>query len=108
MDEGSYLIPANTKRGNLILNLFTKFDLIILGTGMCISLVLLFSIPADDLLTTILILIPGSFAGFLVLPVPNYHNVLTVLTSAYNFLVERRRYIWKGWCFNDIAKEKQK
>ncbi|MDD2490254.1 MAG: hypothetical protein PHY26_03280, partial [Bacilli bacterium] len=69
--------------------------------GVSITLIMIFSMTADNLVKTIIILGPGLLSGFLVLPVPNYHNVLTVLSSALSFLTERRRFIWKGWCFYD-------
>ena len=36
-----YLIPANTKRGKLILGYFRMIDMIILGVGIAITFVLL-------------------------------------------------------------------
>ena len=97
MDNKNFLIPANTKRGTLILNVFRPIDAIILGIGASITLVLIFTFTADNLLMTMIILGPGLLAGFLVLPVPNYHNILTVITSGLKFFTERRIYIWKGW-----------
>lgn len=101
MQGNTYLIPANTKRGQLIFNLFTKLDLIILAIGVGITLIFILVMTADSLLNSIIILGPGLLAGFLVLPIPNYHNVLTVIITAFTFFSERRRYIWKGWCFYD-------
>lgn len=101
METKTYLIPANTKRGSLIFNVFTPNDLILLGVGISITLVLIFTMTADNLLSTIIILGPGLICSFLVLPVPNYHNVLTVIKSALNFYTERRTFIWKGWCIHE-------
>lgn len=104
----SYLIPANTKRGELILNTFTIGDLILLGTGVGITLILLFSISPDNLLKTVIILGPALICGFLVLPIPNYHNVKTVITSGLEFLIGRRVFIWKGWCIYEYQEENKK
>lgn len=49
--------------------------------------------------TVLLISLPGIITGILVVPIPNYHNVRTALKSIYLFYSNRRRYIWKGWCF---------
>ena len=86
-----YLIPANSKRGTLIFNIFRPIDLGIFSSGVAVSLLLLAIVPSTILL--------------LVIPVPNYHNVLCALGSIYNFYTERRRYVWKGWCFYEQYKD---
>ncbi len=108
MNKNTYLIPANTKRGALIFNVFMINDLILLAVGVSITLILLFTLSTDNLLKTVIILGPGLLAGFLVLPIPNYHNVLTVIKSGLKFLTERRLYIWKGWCINEYQEEAKK
>lgn len=96
----SFLVPANSKKGTLILNLFTGADLILFGTGIGISLLLLVLNPnTTDTLQMIGILSPAGITGMLVFPIPNYHNVRTALYSMYKFWTKRRRFIWKGWCF---------
>ena len=35
----NYLIPANTKRGQLILGIFKPFDLILFSTGVLITII---------------------------------------------------------------------
>lgn len=104
-EEQTYLIPANTKAGALILGYFRPVDLIILGSGVLITLLLLFVVQTTNTLTTILVLAPGVICGFLVLPIPNYHNVITIIISIINFFQERRVYIWKGWCIYDGDKK---
>ena len=101
----NYLIPANTKNGKLILGLFTPFDLILLCSGLLISLVLLAFMPLTDVWMTILILIPGLVCAFLVLPVPYYHNMLTIIIELYEFLTNRQTYRWRGWCYK-VGKKK--
>lgn len=101
-----YLIPANTKKGELIFGLFRMYDLIILGVGVCITLFLLLFTELTNTTTVILVIAPALISGFLVLPVPNYHNMLVVITEAFEFLSHRQKYIWKGWCA--ITDEKKK
>ena len=94
-----YLVPANAKRGTLILNIFRPFDLILFGTGVVISFLFLMFLPSSNTVLVILSCLPGAITGLLVVPIPNYHNVLTVIQSVFRFYSERRRYVWKGWCF---------
>lgn len=99
-----YLIPANAKRGTLIFNVFRPIDLIIFSVGIGVSLLILAFVPSTNLIAVIIGLLPGLITGLLVIPIPNYHNVLCALGSIYRFYTERRRYIWKGWCFNEWVK----
>ena len=69
--DKSYLIPANSKK------------------------------RVNSFLVAILSLMPGFIAAFLVFPVPNYHNVRTVIRNAWEFYTTRQKYIWKGWCFSN-------
>jgi hypothetical protein len=108
VNNNTYLIPANTKRGSLIFGLFTKFDLILLGSGVGLTLILIFTIPMNNLALTILCLAPGLTCGFLVLPIPNYHNVITVIRTAIAFFTERRIFIWRGWCFHEYDESEKK
>ncbi len=102
----NYLIPANTKRGQLILGLFRPFDLILFGTGVLITVILLAIVPLDSTLVTILVLSPGIVCGFLVLPVPNYHNILNIIVELYEFLTNRQTYRWRGWCYKNGKKSR--
>lgn len=98
--NGNYLIPANSKKSLLIFGIFNKFDLIMFAIGISLTLILLLTLPVDKLLFAIIALAPGLITGFLVLPIPNYHNMLTIIREAFNFFTQRRNFIWKGWCFN--------
>lgn len=100
-----YLIPANSKRGTLIFNIFRPIDLYIFLIGVAASLILLAVVPSTNLLLVTIALLPVCICGLLVVPVPNYHNVLCALESIYRFYTERRRYVWKGWCFYEQYKE---
>lgn len=98
-----YLIPANTKKGQLILGIFRPVDLILFGTGILITLILLLIVPLEDALVTVFVLMPALGTGFLVLPIPNYHNMLTVIVEAWAFFFQnQQRYVWKGWCVKDV------
>ena len=96
-----YLIPANAKKGTLIFNLFRPFDLILLISGVMATLIMLAIVPGDNLVFVTIALLPGCVCGLLVFPVPSYHNVLCAIISVYKFYTERRKYVWKGWCFNE-------
>lgn len=96
-----YLIPANSKKSMLYFGLFNKFDLILFGSGIGVSLILLMILPVEDLLFAILALLPGIITGVLVIPIPNYHNVRTIIRLAYEFYTSRQQYVWKGWCLGD-------
>ena len=49
-------------------------------------------------------------AALLVTPIPNYHNVLTVLKEAIDYYSQRQNYIWKGGYFvkNTTKRSKSK
>lgn len=98
---GSYLIPANAKKGQYIFGLFRPIDLIIFGVGVCISLILIALLPMSETWAAVTAIAPALFAGGLVLPVAYYHNVLQLLIELYKFFTTRRVYMWKGWCFSD-------
>ena len=41
MHEDSYLVPANAKKGTLILNLFRPFDICLFAGGVLLTMILL-------------------------------------------------------------------
>ena len=96
-----FLIPANSKKSMLIFGLFNTFDLILFGVGVGLTLILLPILPISELVYAVIALLPALITGFLVFPVPNYHNVRTIIMSVWNFYTERRVYYWKGWCFSN-------
>ena len=71
----NYLIPANTKRGQLILGIFRPFDLWLFGGGVLVTVILLAFLPLQSTGVTILVLSPALICAFLVMPVPYYHNM---------------------------------
>lgn len=104
---GQYLIPANSKKSMLIFGLFNKLDLIIFLVGVGISILLLMALPVESLLFAIIALSPGVICSVLVIPIPNYHNIRTIIRLAYEFYTTRQKYVWKGWCFNDGEEDKR-
>ena len=100
-----YIIPANTKSGRLIFNIFRPIDLAIFLTGLAISLIFFLAIQDSTLIVTIIKILPLAIASFLVVPVPYYHNVLGFIKEVYMFLTQRRIYYWKGWCVKDEYKD---
>lgn len=100
--RGNYLIPANSKKSEMILGMFTTVDLILFLSGIGLTLILLLAIHTDSFIGMILILFPALTASFLVFPVPNYHNILQLIMNIYSFyFVKQRTYKWKGWCYKD-------
>ena len=106
MINGGYLIPANTKKGQLIAGWFTPPDLILFITGVLISLVLLIILGVDQTLRALIALAPGLICTFLVIPVANYRNVRTFLKSMIDFKFNTQtKYPWKGWCCYEQRKK---
>ena len=95
-----YLIPANTKKGQLILGLFKPVDLGIFITGVATTFILFFIIYSLEVETwvSILAIVPAGIATILVFPVPNYHNVRVAIGEIINFYSNNRNYKWRGWC----------
>lgn len=98
---GQFLIPANSKRSMLIFGVFRPIDFVIVLVGMGVSLLAFLVIDTSNSILVMLALIPGLFSGFLVFPIPNYHNTLTIIMSSISFFTNRRDYVWRGWCFSD-------
>ena len=94
----NYLIPANSKKSQLIFSLFRGIDLVIVLIGALITLLLLFLISGESLTDLIIKLLPIGTSLLLVMPVPYYHNVLVFLQEFYMYQTGRKSYIWRGWC----------
>lgn len=99
------IIPANSKRSMLIFSLFKPSDLIIFGVGLTLTLIFLITISADNIGSIFLKLGPLLIGTFLILPVPNYHNIRTLIKEIYLYYMNRRIYVWRGWCFTDEFKK---
>ena len=97
----NFLIPANTKKSMLLFGLFTTTDLIIFGSTMGVTLILLMVLNISSLPIGLLAITPGLIGSFLVFPVPNYHNMITIIKNVYIFYTTRQKFVWKGWCVTD-------
>ena len=102
-----YLIPANTKKSLLIFNVFTKFDLILFASGLGVTIFLLMILPLETVFLTVLAALPAMICGFLVLPVPNYHNIRTIIKEFYLFYTTRQKFVWRGWCVLSESKDNE-
>ena len=112
-----FLIPANTKRGQLIFSMFRPVDLAILLTGVSITFILLIILSNNDADTwlKILAIFPGLICVGLVFPMANYHNVMVAIGEIISYYSNNRNYKWRGWCAvyesereQQLAKAKQK
>lgn len=97
-----YLIPANSKKSQLIFSIFRPFDLIMFALGIITTLILMAIIQTDDIIIMAFLVAPAVITGILVLPIPYYHNVMGFFGSLLNYLSSRKRYYWKGWCVKNV------
>lgn len=101
-----YIIPANSKKSQLIFNVFRPIDLFgILLPGALLTVIFLFVFPGDSISAIIIKLAPVSLALFLVMPIPFYHNVLVYLREVYIYFSSQRRYYWRGWCASYVGSD---
>lgn len=96
--QNNYLIPANSKKSQLMLGFLNPADATILGVGIGISVLLLLIIKSNNLGVMIGLISPALIAVFLVAPIPNYHNARTLIGNIYRFYTGRKKYYWRGWC----------
>lgn len=100
MDDYTYLVPANSKKQNLIFGFMLKTDLIIMVIALSLTFMLLFLVSASSLIGVIIIILPIFTGGLLVFPIPNYHNVRIFIKDMYKYhMVYRKKYMWRGWCY---------
>lgn len=96
----NYLVPANSKKQGLIFGFLLPLDLGILAAGITLSFVSFVLFGVTTLLSGLLVIIPVFVAALLVFPIPNYHNARIFVREMYRFyFVNRRKYIWRGWCY---------
>lgn len=93
-----YLIPANSKKSQLIFNLFRPVDLFVIGGGALLTLILMFALPGDEIHILVIKLLPLAISLLLVVPIPQYHNVLVFLREMLLYMYSEKEYVWKGWC----------
>jgi len=96
--KNNYLIPANSKKSQLVLGIFNMVDLVVFLVGVGITVILLLIIKSSDIGVMLLLASPALVATFLIAPIPNYHNVMTLLGNIYKFYTGRKKYYWRGWC----------
>lgn len=101
-----YLIPSNAKRSTLILGVFREIDLVLFGTGLGLTLLLLLVVPPNNLFLAVIDLLPGVVCSFLVMPIPYYHNTRILIVELYRYFTRRQKYVWEGWCVKDEYTDK--
>lgn len=101
VEKQEYLIPANSKRGILILSIYRPVDLAIVISGALVTFSLFFILGADSFGLVIIELLPLLIGAFLTLPIPNYHNTLVLIKEIVNYFSSQKEYKWKGWCVYD-------
>lgn len=97
----NFLIPANSKKSQLIFNFFTVTDLIVFSIGAVFTIILLAAFDTNNLYIILLECTPLLISGFLVMPVMHYHNVMTFFGNILAFFFNQRMYKWKGWGVKD-------
>ncbi len=107
-ENNQYLIPANTKKGQLIFGVFMPIDLIIFGVGLAITFVALILVSDSGVGTwaSIVSIVPAVAATTLVFPFPNYHNIRVAIGEIINFYSNNRNYVWRGWCIKYESRNK--
>lgn len=100
----NFISPKNFKKGRLISNKYTSFDLAILIVGVIISLILemiFFTYFLSDsknmaILIAILLLLPAGISLLAVMPSGVYHNVHTFINLFFINIKTTKNYIWGG------------
>lgn len=103
--RNQYLVPANSKKSQLIFGFFTVPDLVVCLIGALITIMLLIILKNPSTMELIIAIIPILFAALLVMPVRQYHNVMQLINNIIDFYVNTRVYYWKGWCVSDDTDE---
>ena len=103
----NYLIPANSKKGQLIFNVFREVDLAVLGVGIAVTIILAVAISSDRILFTVLKLLPLGISVLLVVPVAYYHNVLVFIQEMFKYFTSQKVFKWKGWCATHVTDEQK-
>ena len=67
-----FLVPANAKRGTLIFNIFRPFDLIMFGTGMAVTLLLLVLVDSNNTIMILLSCLPVGVTGQYLIIIMSY------------------------------------
>ena len=95
----TYIIPANSKKSQLILSYFTLLDLIVFAVGVTMSILLLLFAKDVPFWVMICFAMPAFVSGFLILPLPpHYHNIMTFIGNFNRYITGVKKYYWRGWC----------
>ena len=79
----------------------------VFATGLAVTIIMFVVLTdASGLLASLLKILPISLGSFLVVPIPNYHNVMEFCKDVWSFFTNRRLYKWKGWCVRSEYGEK--
>ena len=97
----NYLIPANANRGKLILGIFRGFDLGLFLVGVFATLILMLTIDISNIWIGILAVLPALICGFLIIPIPYYHNILVFFREMIIYINSQKIYHWRGWCYKN-------
>lgn len=106
--NNQFLIPANTKKGQLIFGIFLPIDLVIFAIGLVTTFVglILASEFGAGTWVSIIAVIPAGVCTMLVVPYPNYHNVRVAIGEIISFYSNNRNYVWRGWCIKYESRNK--
>ncbi len=108
-NNGTFIIPANSKKSQLFLSYFNLQDVIVLVVGVSITLVALLVVKDAPFGIMVCLALPALISMFLVLPLPpHYHNIMTVLGNFNRYIFGIKKYYWRGWCasYGERAKRK--
>ena len=98
--DRQFIVPSNSKKQGLIFGFMKLPDVFILSIGVGLSFILFMSIPVDKIGIAILCLLPILISGFLVFPIPNYHNTRYLIGVIIRYYFQDiRKYYWRGWCY---------
>ena len=106
--NNQFLIPANSKKSMLIFGVFNVTDLIIFGSGCLLTFIFLMLLNNNTVKSAVIIILPALITGMLVIPIPFYHNIRTLIGNIYNFYSNRRNYYWRGWCVRDEFRKSER
>ena len=108
-NNGSFIIPANSKKSQLFLSYFNGTDLVILAIGLSTTMLGLFFAKGAPFTIMMLLAMPALISICLVLPLPpHYHNIMTLIGNMNRYLFGIKKYYWRGWCasYGDRSKNK--
>ena len=98
-----FIAPKNFKRGRLIANKYTVFDLMIAGIGIGASFIMeiifLLNLTGNmrlNITAVMIMALPAGIGLLFVVPDGIYHNIFTFMELKIMNLKKRKKYIWGG------------